>query len=343
MTLVTGATGLVGSRLLEELLRRHEPVRALVRDSGRARAFQEQGAEVISGDVRDPATFEGALDDVGVVHHCAAVVGHFTRRQIYDTNYNGVKNLLNACRRRSKAPRVIFVSSVNVLGTRNLDPAMEDLPYRYSGDPAADVKIDAERLVLEYARQGVEATIVRPGFIYGPGDTRNLPAVVAAIAHGKFRFIGSRDNLVPIVHVDDVVQALVLAANTPVASGSIYNITDGSRTSIGALADYLAQQLGCPPPDKVLPYSVPYLICAAFDVLNRIRIWRGPGPVTRAGLRFLGSSRFIDISRARTELGYCPRVNYREGMAASLESIKDRQLEAGHGPGKQGVGVLRSP
>jgi len=329
-TLVTGATGLVGSHVVDELLHRNEPVRALVRDSARGTDLEKRGVEVFAGDVRDPAAFDGVLKDVDVIQHCAAAVGHFTKKDIYDTNLSGVRNLLEACRREG-GKRVVLVSSVNVLGTRNLDPATEDLPYRYSRDPAADVKIGAEHLALDYDRLGVAVTIVRPGFIYGPGDTRNLPKLADAIVRGKFRFMGSRDNVVPIVHVEDVAQALVLAANTPAAAGRIYHITDGSRTTIGELVDFLAQHLGCPPPQKVLPYTVPYLACVVFDLLNKTGLRKRPGPVTRAGLRFLGTSRFVDISRARNELGYSPRVLYRDGMAAALQWLKEHQLEAVHG------------
>jgi nucleoside-diphosphate-sugar epimerase len=329
-TLVTGATGLVGSHVVDALLHRNAPVRALVRDPAKRADLEKRGVEVFAGDVRNPATFDGALKDVDVIQHCAAAVGHYTKKEMYATNLTGVKNLLEACRRQG-GKRVVLVSSVNVLGTRNLNPATEDLPCRYSRDPAADVKIDAERLALEYARQGVEVTIVRPGFIYGRGDSRNLPKLADAIRRGKFRFMGSRDNVVPIVHVEDVAQALLLAAKTPAARGQIYHITDGSRTTIGELVEFLAWHLGCPTPQKVLPYTVPYLACVVFGALNKLGLRKRPGPVTRASLRFLGTSRFVDITRARNELGYSPRVHYRDGMAAALEWIREHDPEAVHG------------
>jgi dihydroflavonol-4-reductase len=329
-TLVTGAGGFVGSRMVDELVERNEGVRALVRSPARAAELEKRGVEVCMGDVRDPATFDGILKEVDVVQHCAAAVGHYSRKEIYDTNFCGVRNLLDACRRQG-GKRVVLVSSVNVLGTRNLDPATEELPCRYSRDPAADVKIEAERAALDQGGRGVDVTVIRPGFIYGPGDTRNLPKLVDAIVRGKFRFLGRRDNVVPIVHVDDVAQALVLAANTVAATGRIYHITDGSRTTIGDLVAFLAEQLGCPCPQKVLPYTVPYLACVVFEGLNKLHLRHRPGPVTRASLRFLGTSRFVDITRARNELGYCPRVDYRTGMAAALQWIRERQQEAVHG------------
>lgn len=331
LSLVTGAAGLVGSHVLGELLARAQPVRALVRSPGQGTSFEEKGAQVVTGDVRDPAAFAPALEGVDVVYHCAALVGPgFSKKEIYDTNLTGVQNLLDAARRYPNI-RVVLVSSVNVLGTRNIDPATEDLPCRRSNDPAADVKIEAERLALDFSGQGGDVTIVRPGFIYGPGDTHNLPRLVSAISRGKFRFLGSRHNVVPIVHVEDVARAMLLAGTNPGARGRIYHITDGSRTTIGELADHLAGLVGCPRPERVLPYFVPHLACVVFDLMGKIRPRRKLAPITRAALRFLGTSRFFDIGRARQELGFEPRVSFRDGMAATLEWIKDHLPEADHG------------
>src|SRR5262249_4700638 len=153
---------------------------------------------------------------------------------------------------------------------------------------------------------------LRPGFIYGPRDPHNLPKLVRAIERGKFAFLGSRDNVVPIVHVDDVVRAMLLAARAPRASGRVYHVTDGSRTTVGELADFLAARLGRPGPRRVLPFWLPALGCLAIDLLRPFGLFRRSAPITRAGLRFLGTSRFIEIRRAREELGYAPQVPWRE-------------------------------
>ncbi len=331
-TLVTGASGLLGSHVLNELLARGESVRALIRNPAHAMPLQARGAEMIVGDIRDPAVMAEAVQGVDVVQHCAAAVGpQCSKAEIYETNFGGVRTLLDACQRNGKC-RVVLVSSVNVLGTRNLDPATEDLPRRRSHDPAADVKILAEQLAEEYQAQGGDVVIVRPGFIYGPGDRHNLPRLARAIRRGKFAFLGSRDNVVPILHVEDAVQALLLAGTQPGARGRIYNITDGSRTTIGEMATYLAELLDCPPPVKRLPYFVASMGCMVFEALRKLGARRKPAPINRAALRFLGTSRFVDIRRAREELGYQPRLLYREGMAATLAWLQEQLTEANHGP-----------
>ena len=320
-TLVTGASGFVGSQVVDELLAREEAVRGLVRDPAKAARLRERGIEVIVGDIRDPEAVSRAVQGIDVVHHCAAAVGaHYTGREIRETNLGGVRRLLEEARAASVG-RAVLLSSVNVLGTVNLDPATEDLPCRRSHDPAADVKIEMERLALEVGHgPGPEVVILRPGFIYGPGDPGNLPRIIRALRRGKFAYIGSRDHVIPIVHVGDVVQAMLLAAQAPSANGRVYQITDGSRTTIGQFIDHLADLLECPRPRRVLPGFLPRLGCVVFDGLQLV-VPRCPAPIKRSGVRFLGTSRYVDIRRAREELGYAPRVGYREGLAETLRGL----------------------
>jgi nucleoside-diphosphate-sugar epimerase len=330
MHLVTGATGFVGSAVVDRLLADGVPVRALIRDATRVGELRARGVAVTVGDIRDSAIVEAAVRGVDVVHHCAAAVGpRFSRTVIYDTNLGGVRTTLKALRQQQRG-RLVLLSSINVLGSRNLDAATEDLPCRRSHDPAADVKIAAEALALDYHRRhGVDVTILRPGFIHGPGDSHNVPRLARALQRGKFAFLGSRDNVVPIVHVSDVANAMLHAAATPAAAGRIYHIADGSRTTIGAFADRLAELLGCPPPQKVLPFFVPYLGCVVFELLAALRLRRAPAPINRAALRFLGTSRFVDIRRARAELGYSPLVGYQEGLADAVQALIKRDILRG--------------
>lgn len=328
ITLVTGATGFVGGQTVDELLSRGETVRALIRDTTKAATLRDRGVEVIVGDLGDRKTLDRAVRDAQVIHHCAAAVGtHYSKCAIFTTNRDGVRNLLEAVR-EAGAGRVVLLSSVNVLGTRDLDRATEDLPYRRSNDPAADVKIEAEQLALEQHRtHGLDVTILRPGFIYGPGDTRNLSKLADSVRRGKFAYLGSKGNVVPIVHVEDVVQAMLRAAATPAARGQIYHITDGSRTTIGELVEYLAELQGCPQPERIIPMRMARALCGVGEFLGRLHLRFWAPIISPASLRFLGTSRWVDIRRAREELGYAPQVSMREGVAASLRWIEEHGRE----------------
>jgi nucleoside-diphosphate-sugar epimerase len=323
--LVTGASGFIGSHLVDDLLARGDSVRALIHSETNAPALRDRGVDVSVGDVQSPESLAEVTRDVEVVYHCAAAVGPgYSRRQIYATNLSGVHNLLQALR-ETGAARLVFVSTLNVLGTRNLDPATEETPCRRSGDPAADVKIKAEQAVLEAHRtHGLHVAIVRPGAVYGPRDRHNLPKLLSAIRRGKFAYLGSREHVVPLVHVSDLVSALHLAAEKNAARGKTYQITDGSRTAIGELVDLLADLTGAARPTKVLPYLLPYAGCLFFEWLARLRLYRGPAPIARNSLRFLGTSRYVDIRRAREELAYMPRVPFRDGVADTVRWLEEQ-------------------
>jgi nucleoside-diphosphate-sugar epimerase len=324
LTLVTGASGFVGSHVVEALHAEGSVVRALVRTDAAAKELRDTGVEVRVGDTCAPNVLAEAVRGVDAVYHCAAAVGPtYSPREIYDINWITARHLLEALR-QSPSTRAVMLTSVNVLGTRHLDGATEDLPCRRSGDPAADVKIDIEALAREYSqRHGVDVTILRPGMIYGPRDRHNLPQMIRALRRGKFAFLGSRDNVSPIVHVRDVVQAMLLAGRTQESRGRIYHVTDGSRTTIGQFIDRLAELIGCSPPRKVLPYVVPYLACVAFETLAAVRLYRGRPPISRASLRHLGTSRFFSIERAAKELGYAPRIGYCEGLAETVKGMEE--------------------
>lgn len=318
--LVTGGSGFVGSHVAEALHGQGVAVRALVRTEAAAQPLRDAGIEVQVGNVCQPHVLAEAVRGVDVVYHCAAAVGPaYSPREIHDISLAGVRHLLEALRQNGSG-RAVILTSVNVLGTRNLDPATEEMPCRRSRDASADVKIEIETLTREHSeRHGVDATILRPGLIYGPRDRHNLPQMARALRRGKFAFIGSRDNIAPIVYITDVVEAILRAGRMPASRGRVYHITDGSRTTIGQFIDCLAELLHCPAPRKVLPYAVPYLACGLFDVLRATRLYRGRPPISRASLRHLGTSRFFAIDRAASDLAYVPRVFYREGLRTAVE------------------------
>ena len=331
VTLVTGASGFVGSHVIDALLAQGVSVRAQVRDSSAAQELRNRGVDVTVGDVRDPQVLGEAVRSVDIVYHCAAAVGPtFSQREIHDVGRTGARHLLEGLRKAGSG-RAVLLTSVNVLGTRSLNAATEEIPPQRSGDAAADAKVAIEELAHEYEqRHGVDMTVLRPGMIYGPRDRHNVPQMMRALRRGKFAFIGSRDNVAPIVYISDVVQAILAAGNTSASRGRVYHVTDGSRTTIGEFIDELAKRIDCPAPQKVLPYAVPYLGCVFFEWLSRLRLYRGRPPIVRNSLRHLGTSRSFSIERAAKELGYVPRVSYQEGLSIAVKWIEEHSH--GHAP-----------
>jgi dihydroflavonol-4-reductase len=320
---VTGATGFLGGHLLDTLVATGRPVRALVRDARRAEELRYRGVDVRLGDIRDAPSVVDLVADVSVVFHAAAARGSPPpRAEVRSTNRAGLQNLVKAIGSTGFCARLIFVSGLSVLGLRDLVSATEDFPLQRSGDIEADTKIEAERLIRDaHESSGLDAVILRPGIVYGPGD-ENLSQLRRAVQEGKFAYIGSRENIVPLVHVGDFVQLALMAANRPETRGRIYHVTDGSTTKIQEIVEILAELTGSPKPQLVLPYFVPYIGCVLFETFNRLHLRSKPGPIDRAALRFLGTSRSVSIQRARDELGFSPQVSIRDGLQFDLKTTE---------------------
>lgn len=318
-TLVTGATGFLGGHVADALLARGDRVRLLVRDPARAARLRERGAELVHGDVTDPGSLGQAVDGVERVHHCAALVGDwFKGDEIRRVNVEGTRNVLHACA-AARVRRLVYLSSLAVLGTRHHHGTDESAPYRETGDAYSDAKIESEKLARDFAGRGaVETVILRPGFVYGPGDRQFLPRLLQSLTEGRFAFVGDGSKLLNVIYVDDVVQAALLADGKAGAAGEAYNLTDGTHTSLREFVTAVCELLGVPPPERRLPPALAWALTYAFEALARARRSREAPRLNRARMKFLFYNQLFSIEKARRELGFEPRFSYREGLPLTI-------------------------
>jgi nucleoside-diphosphate-sugar epimerase len=326
-TLVTGATGFIGGRLVDALLEAGHKVRVLVRDPGRAPHLPRPGVELAGGDLGVPAELEEAVAGAEWVFHCAGLVGDWLRPdEAQRVNVDGTRALL-AAGAAAGVERVVHLSSLSVYGLGQHRGTDESAPLRYGNDAYIDSKIDAERMVRVYVdRGGPEVVIVRPGFVYGPGDRRFLPKLLDALARGQFVYVGDGAKLLNLSYVDDVAEAMLLAASTPAAAGQAYNLTDGTETSLRAFVELLCSELGIPAPTKRIPPPVAWAACYGAEALARARRAKEAPRLSRGRMRFLHYNQLYSGDKARRELGYRPRYTYREGVAPTLAWYREHGL-----------------
>ncbi len=322
-SLVTGATGFIGGRIVRALVERGDRVRALVRDPPRAGELAALGVEVAAGDLTDKASLAPAVEGVDRVFHAAGLVGEWLDRgQAVEVNVGGTGHLLEAATDAGVA-RAVHVSSLSVLGTVHHRGTDESAPY-LPGDPYTDTKIASEQI----ARTFDIAAVIRPGFVYGPGDRTVLAPMVARILEGKFVFVGEGSKEMNTVYVDDVVQAALLAADAPDAAGQVYNVTDGRNTTIREFANFIADALGVPRPTRQLPVPLAKGATGVLETLARAARAKTSPPLNRSRLRFLYFNQRYSIEKARRELGYEPRLSYREGLPPALDWLRETGLIA---------------
>jgi 2-alkyl-3-oxoalkanoate reductase len=318
--LVTGAAGFLGGRLAELLLERGERLRALIRPGDPGERLAAAGAEVHVADIGDRAAISAALRGVDRVLHCAARTGPWGPPAEYErVNVRGLQTLVRSAMAEG-VRRVVHVSSITVHGIDIRGQADENAPLRDEPNPYSRSKVAGERLLQRLIRdEGAPVTIVRPGWIYGPRDTASFARFAQMVEQGRMITIGSGNNQVPLVYVDDVAQGILLASTASGAEGKSYLLVNDERVSQRAFLNTLAAELAVSPPTRHIPYRPAVMLGAAAEMLGRLTHRVQPPPVTRYGIQLLGGENRFVISRAKCELGFSPRVDMAEGVRRSVD------------------------
>src|SRR6266852_5728691 len=312
-TVVTGATGFLGSALVTELVKRQQLVRILARDEQKARQQFGDAVAICPGDITDAAQVQQAVDGATTIYHLAGRLYHPSiPAELYrQTHVEGTRILLKACQGQMQLRRIVHVSTTGVHGVTGETPAAEDTPFAPT-NPYEASKLEGELLALNaYQEQGLPVTVARPGLVYGPGDLHLLGFFVS-IKKGLFRVIDGGKAFLHPVYIDDLVAALLLCAERHQAPGRSYNIAGERPVTVRELAAAIAHALGRELPAGSIPLWLANLASDIFAVMPGVRGERAP--LTRSRVKFLTNSRTYDISRAASELGYAPGVALEEGM-----------------------------
>jgi nucleoside-diphosphate-sugar epimerase len=271
----------------------------------------------------DPESLARACEGQQVVFHVAAKVPDWgPRREFFRVNAAGTAALVAACK-AAGVSRLVLVSSLTVLGlSRSGAQVDEETPYDPSPrDAYTASKIEAEKIVLgAHGQRGLSTVVVRPGAIWGPGDSHIAPRMAALLRQGRALYIDGSHNSVALSHVDNLVAGLLLAAESG-ASG-VYHLTDGQTVTARELIDALAVLLGTPQPQRSIPYPLMYATACLMEDTARLLRRPTPPPLTRYGVRLVASNSLYSNRKAERDLGYCPQVGWREGLAALSPELR---------------------
>jgi nucleoside-diphosphate-sugar epimerase len=317
--LVTGATGLLGSHLVDLLVERHEPVRVLAKLGDDVSRLVPLGVEICTGDLSDLASLEVAVRGVDRVLHCAARTGPWGPEIEYETiNVRRLKALIEVAR-AAGVQRIVHVSSITVHGNDLGGAADETAPFRVEPNPYSRSKVAGERLLQEMiADQQAPVTIVRPGWIYGPRDVASFARFASMIQRGRMFVIGPGTNHVPLVYARDVAEGILRASASPRAIGRAYLLVNDEPVTQQDYLHAIASELGVSPPKLHIPYRVALALGATAELAGHLAHRRQAPPVMRYGLQLLGGENRFIIHRARTELGFAPQTSLAEGVRLSI-------------------------
>lgn len=312
---VTGGSGFIGGRLVERLAAEGWTVRALARSDPSAEAVRARGAQAVRGDLDDVAAMTEGARDADAVFHLAAHLGDSGPREAFVRgNVDGTANALRAARAGGARRFVHVGTEAALMAGQPLVHVDERAPLRPDSKAHySATKAMAEQLVRDANGDGLETVVVRPRFVWGAGDTTLLPTMVDMVRAGRFRWIGGGRHRTDTTHVDNVVEGLLRAYERG-RPGEPYFVTDGEPVVFREFVTRLLATQGVDAPTKTLPLPVAKAAAAACETLWRRLPLKGDPPVTRTAIWLSALEVTLDISKARSELGYEPRVSMEEGL-----------------------------
>ena len=320
--LVTGATGLVGSHVAERSIGMGVPTRVVVRKPEAASWLSDLGVEVVAGDMTDAESLGKAVEGVTVVVHCAAKVGDWGPVDSYrDVNVRGLETLIEASRSTGLLKRFVHISSLGVYEARDHYGTDEsEAPSRVGIDGYTLTKVESEDLALAHCdRETFPLVVLRPGFVYGRRDRTVLPRLIERLRSGGFKYLGSGEQLLNNVYVDNLVDAVLLAIGRDDVIGEVFNITDGRLVTKREFIGTIARGAGLEEPAKSVPLGVAKVLAKLMEGTWKLMGKKEAPLLSGARIKFLGLNLDFDIGKARRELGYEPLVDFSDGMARTME------------------------
>ena len=316
-TLVTGASGGLGSALVERLRAAGPgPIRVLVR---RLPDAPQEGIEYVRGDLADPDAVDRAVRGAACVFHVGAARKGGWPEHLGGT-VEGTRNVVQACRKHG-VTKLVHISSMSVIdwaGAEAFAPVNEATPYEGRAEERGAytrAKLEAEKLVSAAAAAGLPAVILRPGQIFG----RRLPLMTGAVARragGRYVVLGDGELPLPLVYIDDVVDAIVLAGKSGLHRGEVIQLVDPEPWTQNQV---LAEVAGASAPVIRVPRPAVMALGRASEVI--LGLLKKQSPVAPYRLRSALAVRSFDGGRARELLGWQPRVGAREGIRRVKEAL----------------------
>lgn len=315
---VTGGSGFVGRNLLRRLRQERCIVAALARSESAANVVARLGATPARGDLKDVDLLAQSMAGCDTVFHAAALVDEWgPRRRFEEVNVGGTAIVLEAARRAGVACVVhVGTEAMYADGRSSLENLDETRPVPRRPLPRYPAtKAYAEKLVLEANSHAMRCISVRPRLIWGKDDTSLLPKFVQAVQQGRFRWIDQGRALTSTTHVDNVAEALVLAARRG-QGGQAYFISDGPPVSYKEFLSRLLETAGVSPPSGSVPLALAQGYAKTMEGLWESLGLRSTPPATRMLIELLAKPVTVNHAKAMRELGYVPIVSREQGLSA---------------------------
>ncbi|MSQ52010.1 MAG: NAD-dependent epimerase/dehydratase family protein [Betaproteobacteria bacterium] len=316
--LVTGGGGFLGQAIVRGLVRRGADVHSFSRSH--YDALTELGVAQHRGSLADAGAVASAIQGSDVVFHVAAKPGIWgDYREYHQTNVLGTQNVIAACRQQG-VRKLVYTSSPSVVfDGRDMQGVDESAPYPAHYEAHyPKTKALAEQCVRAANDSRLSTVSLRPHLIWGPGDNHLLPRLVSRARAGQLARIGSRENLVDTIHIDNAAQAHLLAADrlspgSP-AAGKVYFISQDEPIPMWDIINRLLDAAGAPAVTRSVPTWLAMALAMGYESLHHVSGRAGEPRLTRFVVREMSTAHWFDISAARRDLGYAPGISIAQGL-----------------------------
>lgn len=319
---VTGASGFLGSHLVESLANKGYKIIAMIRENSNIELIKNLVTEFRYGDLEEPETLNKIVKGTDIIIHLAAYYTFHGSRKLYEKiNVEGTRRLVEVALKH-KIQQFIYCSTTEVIGPVKNPPADENTEpnpaYEYGRS-----KLKAEEIIKDHGLKGLNYTIIRPSGIYGPRNVNDVSYwTITSFAKNSIgtRFIiGSGENLVQFVHVKDVVEGFTLALEkSDISNRQTYIISEDKAYTYNQVYEILADLTGRKPPRKHIPKILAKILIAPIQGLNKL-LGKDNFLYRTSTVNSVCSNRAYSIEKAKRELGYHPRYDLRTGLKETIE------------------------
>jgi nucleoside-diphosphate-sugar epimerase len=324
--LVTGGGGFLGQAIVRALRARGDSVRSLSRQD--YPALRDIGVEQVRGDVANAAAVSAAARGCDIVFHVAAKAGIWGAYADYHrANVLGTENVIAACRQHG-IRRLVHTSSPSVVFSgQDMEGVDESVPYPAHFEAHyPHTKALAEQLVLKANSPTLATVALRPHLIWGPGDNHLLPRLIARAKAGQLRRIGTQPKRVDTVFIENAADAHLLAADVlapgATCAGRAYFIANGEPIPLWDMVNRMLAAAGLPPVTRSVPVPVAMALAWGFESVSRVTGSEREPRLTRFVVREMSTAHWFDISAAKRDFGYVPRVSTEEGLRRLADHLR---------------------